>query len=46
MKIISFITEPRVIGAILDSVQQTGTPSPAGSLHPPPPAGPAGDGVQ
>jgi hypothetical protein len=46
MKIISFITEQRVIRAILDSVQRTGTPSPAGSLHPPPPARPAGNGLQ
>lgn len=46
MKIISFITEPRVIRAILDSVRRSCTPSPAGSLHPPPPARPAGDGVQ
>jgi hypothetical protein len=46
MKIISFITEQRVIRAILDSVQRDCTPSPAGSLHPPPLARPAGDGVQ
>lgn len=46
MKIISFITEQRVIRAILDSVRRSCTPSPAGSLHPPPPARPAGDGVQ
>lgn len=46
MKIISFITQQPVIRAILDSVHPTGTPSPAGSLHPPPPARPAGDGVQ
>ncbi len=46
MKIISFITEQRVIGAILDSVQRDCTPSPAGSLHPPPLAGPAGEGVR
>lgn len=46
MKFISFIAEPRVIRAILASVQPACTPSPAGSLHPPPPARPAGDGVQ
>jgi hypothetical protein len=46
MKIISFITEQRVIHAILDSVQRTGRPSPAGSLHPPPSVRPAGNGVQ
>ncbi len=46
MKMISFITEQRVIRAILDSVQRDCTPSPAGSLHPPPLARPAGDGVQ
>jgi len=44
MKIIAFITEPRVIRAILDSVRRT--PSTAGSRHPPPPARPAVDGVQ
>jgi len=44
MKIIAFITEPRVIRAILDSVRRT--PSAAGSRHPPPPARPAADGVQ
>ena len=46
MKIISFITEQGVIRAILDSVRRSGTPSTAGSLHPPPPARPAVDGVQ
>ena len=46
MKIIAFITEPRVIRAILDSVRRTGTPSAARSRHPPPPARPAADGVQ
>jgi hypothetical protein len=46
MKIIAFITEPRVIRAILDSARRTGTPSVAGSRHPPPPARPAADGVQ
>lgn len=46
MKIISLITEPRVIRAILASVPPACTPSPAGSLHPPPPVGPVGEGVQ
>ena len=45
MKIIAFITEPRVIRAMLDSVRPSGTPSTAGSRHPPPPARPAADGV-
>jgi hypothetical protein len=45
MKIISFITEQGVIRAILDSVRRTPTPSTAGSLHPPPAARPAVDGV-
>jgi hypothetical protein len=34
MKIIAFLTEPRVIRAILDSLRRT--PSTAGSRHPPP----------
>jgi len=46
MKIIAFITEPRVIRAILDSVRRSGAPSAAGSPHPPPPARPAADGAQ
>ena len=45
MKIISFITEQRAIRAILDSVRRSGTPASAGSLHPPPAAGPAEAGV-
>jgi hypothetical protein len=45
MKIIAFITEGRVIRAILDSVRGR-TPSTAGSRHPPPSARPAVDGVQ
>ena len=45
MKIISFITERRVIRAILDSVRRSGTPASAGSLHPPPAARPAEAGV-
>jgi hypothetical protein len=44
MKIIAFITEPRVIRAILDSLRRT--LSTAGSRHPPPPARPAVDSVQ
>ena len=36
----------RVIRAILASVQPACTPSPAGSLHPPPPVCPVGEGVQ
>ncbi|HEY3053226.1 MAG TPA: hypothetical protein VGK04_07545 [Thermoanaerobaculia bacterium] len=36
MKIISFITEQRVIRAILESVRRTCTPSTAGSRHPRP----------
>ena len=44
MKIIAFITEPRVIRAILDSVPGR-TPSTAGSRHPPPAARPAAQGV-
>jgi hypothetical protein len=44
MKIISFITEPRVIRAILDSVRRSATSSAVGSRHPPPPARPAADG--
>ncbi|HEY3052103.1 MAG TPA: transposase [Thermoanaerobaculia bacterium] len=44
MKIIAFITEPRVVHAILDSLRGR-TPSTAGSRHPPPPARPAADGV-
>jgi hypothetical protein len=46
IQIISFITEPRAIRAILDSVRRSTTPSAAGSRHPPPPARPAADGVQ
>jgi hypothetical protein len=46
MKIIAFINEPRVIRDILDSVRRSGTPSAAGSRHPPPPARLAADGVQ
>lgn len=45
MKIISFITKQGVIRAILDSVRRTPAPSTAGSLHPPPAARPAMDGV-
>ncbi len=45
MKIIAFVTEPRVVRAILDSVRRECTPSVAGSRHPPP-ARPAADGVQ
>ncbi len=45
MKIISFITEQRVIRAILESVRRACTPPPAGSFHPPPAARPAGGGV-
>jgi len=44
MKIIAFITEPRVIRAILDSVPAR-TPSTAGSRHPPPSTRPTVDGV-
>ncbi len=44
MKIIAFIIEPRAIRAILDSLPG-GTPSAAGSRHPPPPARLAADGV-
>jgi hypothetical protein len=44
MKIIAFITEPRVIRAILDSVPAR-TASTAGSRHPPPPTRPTVDGV-
>lgn len=46
MKIISFITEGQTIRAVLESVRRNGTPSPAGSLHPPPAARPAGEGVR
>ena len=45
MKIIAFITERQVIRAILASVRRGGTPSAAGSRHPPPPARPAAEGV-
>ncbi len=44
MKIIAFITDPRVIRSILDSVRPSAPPSAAGSRHPPPPARPAADG--
>ncbi len=45
MKIISFITERQSIRAILESVRRNATASSAGSLHPPPTARPAGEGV-
>ncbi len=45
MKIISFITERQTIRAILESVRCSATPSPAGSLHPPPTTRPAGEGA-
>jgi hypothetical protein len=40
MKIIAFITDARVLRAILDSVRGSGTPSAAGSRHPPTPCSP------
>jgi len=46
MKIIAFITEARVIRAILDSVRRNCPPSAAGSRHPPPHARQAADGGQ
>lgn len=46
MKIIAFITEPRVIRAILDSVRRSCVPDAAGSRHPPPPARPAASGTK
>jgi len=46
MKIIAFITEARVIRAILDSVRRSCPPSAAGSRHPPPHARQAADGGQ
>ncbi|HXG59530.1 MAG TPA: hypothetical protein VNL91_10955, partial [Thermoanaerobaculia bacterium] len=46
MKIIPFLTERQVIRSIPASLRRgQDTPSAADSRHPPPPAGPAADGV-